>query len=330
MDGMSTQHRPRVGRPPHHTGPEELVQTAAMARRFYLEGRSKTEIAEEFGISRFKVARMLETALHNGLIRLEVRLPAELDAERSDALRSRYDLRHCVVFTSAQQDPGGAVLATQRLGSVAAALLAEIVTDSDVLGLVWGPEIEAVGRELTVLARCRVVQLCGVTPLRPVDNNAVEAVRRAASIARGPVYPIHAPLLLPDGATARTLRRQPGIAEAVGQFQHLTKALVTVGAWEPGLSTIYDALGADEREQYRSRGTCAEVVGQLLDADGRPVAPELTERIIAIGFDELRRVPDVILLADGAERAAATSAALRTGLFNGIVTNTAVAEHLLR
>jgi DNA-binding transcriptional regulator LsrR (DeoR family) len=38
----------------------------------------------------------------------------------------------------------------------------------------------------------------------------------------------------------------------------------------------------------------------------------------------------VILLADGAERAAATSAALKTGLFNGIVTNTTVAEHLLR
>ncbi|KUM99636.1 transcriptional regulator [Streptomyces yokosukanensis] len=327
---MSTQHGPRVGRPPHHTGPEELVQTAAMARRFYLEGRSKTEIAQEFGISRFKVARMLETALHNGLIRLEVRLPAELDAERSDALRTRYNLRHCVVLASTEGEPGGAVLATRRLGAVAAGLLTEIVTEADVLGLVWGPEIEALGRELTVLARCKVVQLCGVTPLRPVDSSAVEAVRRAASIARGPVYAIHAPLLLPDGAAARMLRRQPGITEAVNQFRHLTKAVVSVGAWGPGLSTIYDALDDDAREQYRSLGTCAEVVGQLLDADGRPVAPELTERIIAISFDELRDVPDVILLADGEERAAATSAALKTGLFNGIVTHTAVAEHLLR
>ncbi|MEU8974541.1 sugar-binding domain-containing protein [Streptomyces monashensis] len=300
-----------------------------MARRFYLEGKSKTEIADEFDISRFKVARMLETALQSGLIRLEVRLPAELDAERSDALRTQYGLRHCVVFASTEQDQGG-VLATQRLGAVAAELLTEIVTEADVLGLVWGPEIEALGRELTVLARCKVVQLSGVTSLRPVDHSAVEAVRRAASIARGPVYPIHAPLLLPDGETAQTLRRQPGIAEAVNQFAHVTKAIVTVGAWEPGLSTVYDALGDDEREQYRRQGTCAEVVGQLLDADGQPVAPELTERTIAISIAELRRVPDVILLADGAERAAATSAALKTGLFNGIVTNTTVAEHLLR
>ncbi|OIJ94963.1 transcriptional regulator [Streptomyces sp. MUSC 14] len=327
---MSTQRSPRVGRPPHHTGPEELVQTAAMARRFYLEGKSKTEIADEFGVSRFKVARMLEAALQGGLIRLEVRLPAELDAECSDALRTQYGLRHCVVFASTEQDRGGAVLATQRLGAVAAELLTEIVTETDVLGLVWGPEIEALGRELTVLARCKVVQLSGVTSLRPVNHSAVEAVRRAASIARGPVYPIHAPLLLPDGETAQTLRRQPGIAEAVNQFPHVTKAIITVGAWEPGLSTVYDALDENEREQYRREGTCAEVVGQLLDADGQPVAPQLTERTIAISFAELRRVPDVILLADGAERAAATSAALKTGLFNGIVTNTTVAEYLLR
>lgn len=46
-------------------------------------------------------------------------------------------------------------------------------------------------------------------------------------------------------------------------------------------------------------------------------------------MEELRQVPDVILLADGAKRAAATSAALKTGLFNGIVTDASVAEHLL-
>ncbi|MEU1624910.1 sugar-binding domain-containing protein [Streptomyces sp. NPDC020096] len=326
---MSTQEKPRPGARAHHAGPEELVQTAAMAKRFYLEGKSKIEIAEEFGISRFKVARTLETAIRDGLVRLEIRLPPELDAERSDALRTRYGLSHAIVFTSQAQDPGGAALVTRRLGAVAAGLLAEIVTEDDVLGLIWGPEIEALSPELTTLARCTVVQLCGVTPLRPVDANAVEAVRRAAAVARGVAYPIYAPLLLPDGATAQMLRRQPGIAEAVGRFSQVTKAVITVGAWGPGLSTIYDALSDAERDDYRHQGACAEVSGHLLDTEGRIVAPELTERIIAISFEELRRVPEVILLADGAQRATATAAALKTGLFNGLVTDTGVAEALL-
>ncbi|UQA97594.1 sugar-binding transcriptional regulator [Streptomyces halobius] len=324
-----TRPRAKAGARAHHAGPEELVHTAAMARMFYLEGKSKTEIAEDFGISRFKVARTLEAAVRDGLIRLEIRLPTELDAERSDALRIRYGLSHALVFRSQTDDPDGAALVTHRLGAVTADLLAEIVTDGDVLGLGWGPEIDVLGRELTRLARCTVVQLCGVTPLQPVDANVVDAVRRAARVARGAAYAIYAPLLLPDGKTARMLRRQPGIAEAVGRFSQVTKAVITVGGWGPGLSTVYDALSESEREDYRRQGACAEVSGRLLNAEGQIVAPELSERIIAISFDELRRVPDVILLADGAERATATSAALKTGLFNGLVTDTAVTEHLL-
>jgi DNA-binding transcriptional regulator LsrR (DeoR family) len=218
---------------------------------------------------------------------------------------------------------------THRLGAVAADLLSEIVTEGDVLGLVWGPEIEAMCPQLTALPRCTVVQLSGVAPQRPIDANAVEAVRRAAFVARGIAYPIYAPLLLPDGAAARMLRQQPGIVEAIGQFSRVTKAVITVGAWGPGLSTVYDALSERERHGYRRQGGCAEIAGHLLDAEGRIVAPQLSERIIAIGLEELRRVPDVILLADSAKRAAATSAALKTGLFNGIVTDASLAEHLL-
>ncbi|WP_240135648.1 sugar-binding transcriptional regulator [Streptomyces sp. MUM 178J] len=326
---MSAQDKPNRGARAHHPGPEELVQTAAMARRFYLEGKSKIEIAEEFGLSRFKVARTLEAAVRDGLVRLEVRLPAELDDELSDALRTRYGLSHSIVFRCRPEDADDPAQVTRRLGSVTAGLLAEIVMDDDILGLIWGPEIEALGPELTTLARCSVVQLCGVTPLRPVDANAVEAVRRAASVARGPVYPVYAPLLLPDAATAGMLRRQPGIVEAVSRFDRITKAVITVGAWGPGLSTVYDALSAAEREEYRLRGACAEVSGHLLDAEGRDVAPELTERILAISLDELSETPEVILLADGVVRSEATAAALRTGLFNGLVTDTGVAERLL-
>jgi DNA-binding transcriptional regulator LsrR (DeoR family) len=302
-----------------------------MARLFYLESKSRTEIAAESGISRFKVARMLENAIRDGLIRLEIRLPAELDAGLPGALRTRSGLTRAIVFTSPAQGPGGGGPApvTHRPGAVAADLLTEIVTEGDVPGLVRGPETEAMCPGLTTLPRCTAVQLSGVAPLRPIDVSAVEAVRRTALAARGIAYPIYAPLLMPDGAAARMLRQQPGIAEATGQFSRVTKAVITAGAWGPGLSAIYDALSERERQDCRRQGGCAGIAGHLLDAEGRIIAPQLPERIIAIGLEELRRVPGVILLADGANRAAATSAALKTGLFNGIVTDASAAGHLL-
>ena len=41
------------------------------ARRYYLDERSKVEIAEELGVSRFKIARLLEVARDSGLVRIE-------------------------------------------------------------------------------------------------------------------------------------------------------------------------------------------------------------------------------------------------------------------
>lgn len=52
-------------------GRAEPVQMARIARRYYLEGRSKRDIAAELGLSRFQVARNLRKARDSGLVRMQ-------------------------------------------------------------------------------------------------------------------------------------------------------------------------------------------------------------------------------------------------------------------
>jgi len=68
-------------------GPAELVLQAAVARRHYLQNRSKVEIADELGISRFKVARLLEAARERGLVRIEIVRQGALDVDLSAQLQ---------------------------------------------------------------------------------------------------------------------------------------------------------------------------------------------------------------------------------------------------
>lgn len=244
MSGMS------AGRSAMRMGPAELVQAAAMARRFYLEGKSKIQIAEEFGVSRFKVARVLETALERDLVRIEIRVPAELDAERSDALRARYGLRHAVVVESpaeAEESPD-----PENLGETAADLLGELVNEGDVLGLAWGRSTIHMAAALDRLPPCTVVQLTGVYDAGTAERGSVEAVRRAAQVSGGDAHPIYAPMLLPDVATAAALRNQTGIARAFEYFDKVTVACVSIGSWEPGISTVHDMLSDEERAHYAS------------------------------------------------------------------------------
>ena len=313
-------------------GPAELMQAAAMARRFYLEGKSKIQIADEFGVSRFKVARVLETALERDLVRIEIRVPAELDAERSDALRARFGLRHAVVVESpteageATPDSGAD---PENLGEVAADLLGELVTDGDVLGLAWGRSTIHMATALRQLPPCTVVQLTGVYDAGTADRGSVEAVRRAAEVAGGEAHPIYAPMLLPDSATAAALRSQTGIARAFEYFDKVTVAAVSIGSWEPGVSTVHDMITPEERDHYSSLGVAAEMSAHLFDVRGRRIGRDLGERCITVEAERLRRIPEVVAIAGGHRKAAAIAAVLRSGLVTSLVTDTAAADSLL-
>ncbi|MFW5418377.1 transcriptional regulator [Nocardiopsis sp. CNT-189] len=322
-----SEQRGETQAPAFSGGPAELVRIAAIARRFYLDGRSKVEIAEEFGLSRFKVARDLEAARSSGIVHIEIRLPARLDAELSERLRERYGLRRAIVV-DASDDP---LQTRSDLGAAAADLLAEIVRPGEVLGLAWSRALQVMGAKLTRLPRCTTVQLNGVLSEYAESGGSVETVRRAAALSGGPAHPIYAPLILPDAATAATLRADPGIAAAFALHDRLTTAVVAIGGWDERNSTVYQALDPESRERCAELGVRAEISGRLFDAGGNPVGCEVDDRVLGISVDRLRAVPEVVAVAGAGDRAKARAvgAALRSGIPSTLVTDGFTARVLL-
>jgi DNA-binding transcriptional regulator LsrR (DeoR family) len=307
-------------------GPAQLVLTASVARRYYLDGKSKIEIADEFQLSRFKVARLLEAARATGLVRIEIGRPGVLDVTLSAELREAYHLVHAIVVDTVEDD---ALALRRQVGEAGAELLSEIVTSDDVLGLGWARSLMAMRGSLTRLASCPVVQLTGALSRPDVDDSSIELVRDLARISNGPAYRFYAPMIVHDAPTAAALRRQPEVARAISHFSSVTKAVVAVGGWDPPASTVYDALPPAERTAVLRLGVHADVSGVLLDADGEPVDAPLTDRMICIDAGQLRRIPEVVALAYGPEKASATRAAIRGGFVNGVVTHTSMAKALL-
>jgi DNA-binding transcriptional regulator LsrR (DeoR family) len=307
-------------------GPAHLVLTATVARRYYLDGKSKIEIADELKLSRFKVARLLETARSSGLVRIDIGHPGEIDVVLSSELRDAYQLQHAIVVDTLDEDDAAL---RQQVGLAAAELLTEIVTTDDVLGLGWARSLMAMRAELTQLASCPVVQLTGALSRPDVDESSIELVRDVARIAKGPAYYFYAPMIVPDATTAQVLLRQPEVARAIEQFSSVTKAVVGIGSWDPPYSTVYDAISAAERAKMVRLGVRGDVSGVLLDAHGQAVTAPLTQRMIGIDAVQMRRIPEVIGLAYGNQKAAAARAAILGGYVSGLVTHTSFARTLL-
>jgi len=140
----------------------------------------------------------------------------------------------------------------------------------------------------------------------------------------------YAPMLVSDAGTATAIRRQGDIAEAFALIPSVTIAVVSIGVWAPGLSTIYDAVTPPERDALTGLGVRAELAGVFIGADGGPVATPLDSRMIVTPAPLFTRIPFVLGVAYDADKSPAVLAAIRGGLVHGLVTHTELAERLLR
>ncbi|MGV9801273.1 sugar-binding transcriptional regulator [Mycobacterium sp. NPDC003449] len=305
-------------------GPDELFQRAVIARRYYLEGRTRVQIAEEFGISRFKVTRMLDEALGSGMVEIKIHNPGSVDVELSTALQRRYGLEHAyAVVCGADNSADDRVAAVTR---AMAELLQSILRDGDVVGVDCGRTLARVADHLTALPRCDVVQLTGMAGA--ITHNGADLTRRISEISGGRSWPLYAPLVVPDARTAASLAGNQQIQQTFDRHKKVSCALISVGAWHEGASQVHGSLTADEVARLDAAGVCAESCALLLDADGKRLAG-LDDRRMGIDEATLRAIPTVIAISTGPEKIAATRALLRSGMVSSLVTDVDIAAAVL-
>ena len=306
--------------------PSEVVLAAQVARQFYLEGVSKVDIADQLGISRFRVARLLDSARDAGMVRIEIGLPGgSLDAGLSADLCSAFGLKHAFVFDFPDDDEQAL---RYRLGEALGEALMDLITPGDVLGMSWSRTMSGLAASLTQIPPCPIVQLTGAVP-PPDGRDLLDLVRGVARLGGGTAHVFYAPMILDDAQTAAAIRRQGDIAGAFALVPSVTIAVVAIGAWAPGLSTIYDAVSPVERDALASLGVCAEVAGVFVGQDGRSVATPLDDRMIVTPGPALERIPFVLAVAYGVAKSPAVRAALQGGLIHGLVTHAKLARTLL-
>ncbi|AEG45482.1 sugar-binding transcriptional regulator [Isoptericola variabilis] len=293
----------------------ELVRLLVdVSRDYYLEGRSKVDIAKARGLSRFQVARMLDQARELGIVRIEIGAPLHLDPTRWDGLAEALGARQVVVVAS-----GSDTVATrENVARALADVVGERVRPGFVVGVSWSRTVEAAVRHLVPLPPCEVVQLVGALPVAG-SGNSLELVQRFAAMPGVRTLPLWTPLIISDAETASGMRRQPGIAEALRRADELDLAVVAIGAWAEGRSTVYPHLTPEELEAARAAGVVAECSGRLVDAEGRPVRTALDERVVGVTIDQLVRTPEVVAVGYGPQVAPGLRAAVRGGFASTLV-----------
>lgn len=301
------------------------ILAATIAQRHYIDGESKSEIADSLGLSRFKVARLLELSVREGIIRFHISTPDAFNPELSEAIRKKFGLRRAVVINVSDEELDASSL-RQQLGKAAASVLGETVTEKDILGIGWGRTLNAMAGELTDIACCPVVQMGGMAG--SLHGNSLDLVRQVSLAGGGKAYPLFVPLIVPEAATATSLRGQPEVRAAFELFDSITVAAVAIGSWSPPDSQMMEAVAKADQMALLSKGVCAEVLATPIKEDGS-VVTDLDSRTIALSIEQLRQIREVILVAGGSSKVRAIKAVMAAGVGTTLVTDSVVAQKLL-
>ena len=300
---------------------EELL--ARISSEYYLENRSKVEIGSSYNISRFQVARLLTEALEKGIVEIKVNFPSRVSAADIRRIEKFLGIGEIVVA-----DTNGDVIQARRILAKAAAVeISRQAPAGGTMGISWSRTLDVASRLVRELPKCDVVQLAGALPTEG-ESNPLELIQRLGHVSGGLTWPLWAPLVVEDPTTAAGLRRQPEIAEALAKADSLDLAVVAIGAWKPGTSTIWDRADAEVRQAAVEAGAVGECSGRLLNAKGVAVESGLDEQIIAVTIKQLQRTPKVIAVAQGEARAEAVLAVAKAGFVTTLILDSPLAKAL--
>jgi DNA-binding transcriptional regulator LsrR (DeoR family) len=306
--------------------PLQRIQATTVARRYFVERHTKIQIAEDLGISRFKVARLIDEAVEAGLVRFQIDETGEIDAQLSDQLRRKYALRNALILAGPDL-PCSALF--EPLGRVAASLLEEILTDGCVLGVAWGRTLAATAKAISRLPKISVVQVAGGLTTLEFPQNSADLVSRLAAAGDGTAYPIFLPMWVEDASLVKRLRTERSVAQVLERYDRIDVLVSGIGSWNPPVSCLHDAFSKAWKRQVLAAGVRADLCATLIDDAGGVVPSPLDKVGLALNAKQIRRIPERVAIAGGLEKASAILAALKGNWITTLVTDAGVARRLL-
>ncbi|RME81499.1 MAG: hypothetical protein D6775_13440, partial [Caldilineae bacterium] len=218
----------------------------------------------------------------------------------------------------------------EAVGQAGAEHLRRILFSGCRLGMGWSTTVSRMAAYLEPPARplaCTVHELAG-SMLGQANPYSISW--RIAQTLDVPLETLPVPVIVESEATREALLREGSIRTALEHARRCDIAFVGLGNVGPDSTMVRtNFLTPELMSQLQARGAVGDMLMRYFDADGRPVPTPFDSRIIAISWEDIRRIPYVVVMAAGPGKVDAILGALRGSLCRCLVTDEDTAQRVL-
>lgn len=294
---------------------------------YHVEGITQNDIAQQLGVSRVMVVRLLADARRRNEVRVTVSVPLAELTELERRIERSFGVGRVIVAPFA--DPSGDPV--RVIAAAAGNFISGLMKPGLTVGVGWGRtlynSLPFIGGE--TLEDFRVISLLGGIAAARRFNPA-EFAWQFAELFQGEGFLIPAPAVVDSPETKHALLERCGLAAIFEMASNLDVALLSVG----GISTLTTSyrtgyITEAERRSLIEAGAVGDVLYNFIGEDGTPVTHEVNQRVISADLEVLRRCPERVLISGGREKRLAIKAAMKTLSPTTLITDEQTAQALL-
>lgn len=302
---------------------------AQVAWAYYVEGLTQEKVADKLGATRLRVNKALSDAHKRGLVRITFNTAFAACAELEAALRARFGLKQAYVAPAPMEARDVQMVVGAALGN----LLSEVLADPKVrlFGMSWGNTLNIATRFVAAMERpdLEVISVMGGLTTGS-DLNSFEITTRLADLVGAQHSYFTAPLYAGSRESRDTIMALDVFRSVVEKLKSVDALAMAAGDISTRSLLMRDGLPSDiSMDDLLAAGAVGDVLGTVIDAEGRAIDHPINERVIGIGLEDLHGVANVILAAGGENKVAVNRAVLRRGVVDTFVTDEATARALL-
>mgnify|MGYP003572695766 CR=1 FL=1 len=309
----------------HVIGRREIIEISYL---YYNEKKTQEEIATLLGISRFKVGRILKTAIQEGIVSITINDPISDLVEMEIELAKKYGLRKSVVVRTVAYN---GETPFDQIGKAGARYLSRIATEHKILGVTWGRTLRHMINNMDAMdaGDLTIIQLSGgMGSIEGTDTNML-TMMLGQKLGAKPLF-LQSPVVVKDKKTKKALLQEKSVAEILRIARKTDLALVGIGLlnrqgllWQSGMMEERDYRG------LQKAGAVGAICGRCFDINGKPCVSDWDDRVIGLTLKELKRVQHKVGIAFGEEKLKGIVGALNGRYLDVLITDEDIANSLL-
>ncbi|MFD1736620.1 sugar-binding transcriptional regulator [Bacillus salitolerans] len=308
---------------------EKLSKLIEVAKLYYQFDFSQQQIAEQLGVSRPSVSRLLQQAKERGIVQIKILDQTEGTEQLAELLKKYYKLKHCIVIPILESNKDAM---KKELGKAAANYLYDIVKDGDIIGTTWGTTLYQVAQNVQHknVKGVSVVQLNGGVSYSETHTYASEILNYLSAAFNTAPHFLPLPAVVDHPLVANAIMSDRHIKHVLELGRKSNIAIYTVGELYND-STLFKAgyYSVEDIELVKNHGGVGDICSRIFNKYGHICSQDLDERTIGIKLSELSNKEYSILVAGGLEKTEGIYGALTGQFSNVLITDQYTAQSLL-